>query len=52
LEIQGVVICSSTTAMRREHINQPNEGCAAKVPATTSRCNERTRGRVVSCLDM
>ncbi len=52
LAIQGVVICHSTMAMRSEHINQPNEGHAAKVPATeakeqatTSRCNERTRGR-------
>jgi hypothetical protein len=44
LAIQGVVICSSTTAMHGEHINQPNKGCAAKVPATTSRCNKRTRG--------
>jgi hypothetical protein len=49
--IQCVVICHSTTAMRGEHINQPNEGRAAKVPvteakqqATTSQCNERTRG--------
>jgi hypothetical protein len=52
LAIQGVVICRSTTAMLGEHINQPNEVRAAKVPATeakqqatTSRCNERTRGR-------
>jgi hypothetical protein len=52
LAIRGVVICRSTTAMRGEHINQPNEGCAAKVPATeakqqttTSQCNKRTRGQ-------
>ncbi len=51
-EIQGVVICRSTTAMSGEHINQPSEGRAAKVPATeakqqatTSQCNERTRGQ-------
>jgi hypothetical protein len=52
LAIQGVVISCSTTVMRGEHINQPNEGRTAKVPAieakqqaTTSRCNKRTRGR-------
>jgi hypothetical protein len=52
LAIQGVVIiCPFTMAMHGEHINQPNEGGAAKVPgteakqqATTSRCNKRTRG--------
>ncbi len=52
LAIQGVIICRSTMTMRGEHINQPNERCMAKVPATeakqqgtTSRCNERTRGQ-------
>jgi hypothetical protein len=52
LAIRGVVICRSTAAMRGGHINQPNEGRAAKVPATevkqqttTSQCNERTRGQ-------
>jgi hypothetical protein len=52
LALRGIVICRSITAMRGEHINQPNEGCAAKVPATeakqqatTRRHNKRTRGR-------
>jgi hypothetical protein len=52
LAIQSIVICRSTMAMRGEHINQPNEGCAVKMPATeakqqatTSWCNKRTRGR-------
>ncbi len=35
--IQGVVICHSTTAMRGEHINQPNEGCTVKMPATEAK---------------
>ncbi len=50
--IQGIVICRSTTAMCGEHLNQPNEGRTAKVPATeakqqatTSRCNKRMRGQ-------
>jgi hypothetical protein len=52
LAIQGVIIYRSTMAMRGEQITQPNEGHAAKVPATeakqqatTSRCNKRTKGQ-------
>jgi hypothetical protein len=31
-----LIICRITTAMRREHNNQPNEGCAAKICLTAA----------------
>ncbi len=52
LAIRGVVICRSTMAMRGGHNKQPKETRAAKMPATeakqeatTSRRDDRTRGR-------
>ncbi len=48
----GIVVCHTTTAMRGVHNNQPEEGRAAKIPATevklqatTSRRNKRMRGQ-------
>jgi hypothetical protein len=31
-----LIICQTTTLMRREHNNQPKEGCAAKISLTAA----------------